>query len=210
MIYTQQHYLLTWYPIRMFYNWTKFCNHILIFKFQFNFKRYLLTNYTFLIKHILNIETWILDSKTQSSTKTRHDIEKSNKKYRPQKGLGKARLGSLKSPLVRGGGIIFGPMYKNVAKLLKTKPTKLTKEILLFNKRHRILILKQNSFYPISNFNEHIKYQLFKLGVPVTSKILLIWLENICVEQFCKIKIVNIKNVLTLDLLTADYIIFCI
>lgn len=41
--------------------------------------------------------------------KTRAEVAKSNKKPWKQKGTGRARAGSARSPLWRGGGIIFGP-----------------------------------------------------------------------------------------------------
>ncbi len=44
-----------------------------------------------------------------ASTKTRAEIAKSNKKPWRQKGTGRARAGTRRSPLWRGGGIIFGP-----------------------------------------------------------------------------------------------------
>ena len=42
-------------------------------------------------------------------TKTRREVAGSTRKLFRQKGTGNARTGSIKSPLHRGGGIIFGP-----------------------------------------------------------------------------------------------------
>ena len=42
-------------------------------------------------------------------TKTRGDRKGSGKKLWKQKGTGRARVGSVRSPLWRGGGVIFGP-----------------------------------------------------------------------------------------------------
>lgn len=43
------------------------------------------------------------------STKTRSEVSGSTKKMYRQKGTGSARAGSRRSPLRRGGGIVFGP-----------------------------------------------------------------------------------------------------
>ncbi|MDP2920499.1 MAG: 50S ribosomal protein L4 [Dehalococcoidia bacterium] len=44
-----------------------------------------------------------------ASTKTRANVRGSTRKLYRQKGTGKARAGSIKSPLRRGGGVVFGP-----------------------------------------------------------------------------------------------------
>ena len=44
-----------------------------------------------------------------ASTKTRSEVNRTSKKHHRQKGTGMARRGSLRSPLVRGGGVAFGP-----------------------------------------------------------------------------------------------------
>lgn len=44
-----------------------------------------------------------------ASTKTRSEVSRTSKKHHRQKGTGSARRGSLRSPIVRGGGVAFGP-----------------------------------------------------------------------------------------------------
>lgn len=44
-----------------------------------------------------------------AATKTRGEVSGSTRKLYAQKGTGRARRGSIKSPLLRGGGIVFGP-----------------------------------------------------------------------------------------------------
>ena len=44
-----------------------------------------------------------------ASCKTRAEVSGGGKKKKKQKGTGRARAGSLRSPLFAGGGVIFGP-----------------------------------------------------------------------------------------------------
>lgn len=56
-----------------------------------------------------------------ASTKTRSEIRGSAKKIRPQKGTGRARLGDKKSPMLRGGGVAFGPKPRDFSTDLPKK-----------------------------------------------------------------------------------------
>jgi large subunit ribosomal protein L4 len=58
-----------------------------------------------------------------ASTKTRHEVSGSGKKLWKQKGTGRARMGSIRSPLWRHGGTVHGPQphsyeYKLPRKML--------------------------------------------------------------------------------------------
>jgi len=56
-----------------------------------------------------------------ASTKTRGEVKGSNKKPWRQKGTGRARAGSIRSPLWRKGGVVFGPKPKEVYKELSKR-----------------------------------------------------------------------------------------
>ncbi|PPQ87026.1 hypothetical protein CVT25_000003 [Psilocybe cyanescens] len=75
-------------------------------------------------KDILHLcVTHHLDSLRQGSanTKTRGEVRGSGHKIRRQKGTGKARLGDAQSPMLRGGGVAFGPKPRDFSTKLPRK-----------------------------------------------------------------------------------------
>lgn len=59
-----------------------------------------------------------------ASTKTRKDIAGGGKKPYRQKGTGRARMGTIRSPLLRGGGTIFGPHPRSYEQKVNRKTMK--------------------------------------------------------------------------------------
>jgi large subunit ribosomal protein L4 len=62
-----------------------------------------------------------------ASTKTRKEVSGGGRKPWRQKGTGRARHGSIRSPLWRHGGVVFGPHPKDFAQKI---PQKIKKEAL--------------------------------------------------------------------------------
>ena len=56
-----------------------------------------------------------------ASTKTRHEVSGSGKKLWKQKGTGRARMGSIRSPLWRHGGTVHGPQPRDYSYSLPRK-----------------------------------------------------------------------------------------
>ena len=56
-----------------------------------------------------------------ASTKTRGEVTGSSRKLYRQKGTGNARAGSAKSPIRRGGGIMFGPKPRSYRQAMPRK-----------------------------------------------------------------------------------------
>ena len=73
----------------------------------------------------------------------------------------RARAGSTRSPLWRGGGVIFGPKMKNISKKINKKEKQLALRTILYNKQKQIIV-----------FNK------FELGEPKTAK----FLKNLVIE----------------------------
>ena len=76
-----------------------------------------------------------------SSTKTRSEVRGGGAKPWKQKGTGRARAGSNRSPLWKGGGVIFGPKPKKTVQKLNKKERQLALQTLLYNKRNNISVI---------------------------------------------------------------------
>lgn len=75
-------------------------------------------------KHLLHeVVKWQLAKRRKGThkVKTRGQVSGGGKKPLKQKGSGNARQGSIRSPLMRGGGVIFGPQPRSYAYSLPKK-----------------------------------------------------------------------------------------
>jgi large subunit ribosomal protein L4 len=92
----------------------------------------------------------ILANKRQGthSSKERADVSGSTRKLKKQKGTGTARAGSVKSPVFRGGGRVFGPRPRSYDFKLNKKVKSLARKSALTYKalEEAILVIEDFSF----------------------------------------------------------------
>ncbi len=81
-------------------------------------------------------------------TKTRGEVAGSGKKLWKQKGTGRARMGSVRSPLWKGGGTMFGPQPRDYSITLPLKMRHLAKKsaLSLKAKEFQIKVVEDFSF----------------------------------------------------------------
>ena len=79
-------------------------------------------------------------------SKERAEIAGSTKKIKKQKGTGTARAGSLKSPVFRGGGRVFGPRPRNYSFKLNKKLKQLARKSALAYKAQNNAIVVVEDF----------------------------------------------------------------
>jgi len=126
------------------------------------------------------------------STKTRSEVRGGGRKPWQQKGTGRARAGSSRSPLWKGGGVIFGPKPKKILLKLNKKERKLALQTLLYNKRNNISII-ENLETNVDLPKTKTFYTFCKnCGISLDQKILVITSKK---TDSLKLATRNIKNV---------------
>ena len=88
--------------------------------------------------------------------KNRSDVKGSGRKLYRQKGTGRARKGNIKSPVLRGGGVVFGPHPRSYDQKIPKKVKKLALKMALSSK------LIENELIVLDHFElEEIKTRKF-------------------------------------------------
>ena len=147
-----------------------------------------------------------------TSTKTRSEVRGGGRKPWKQKGTGRARAGSNRSPLWKGGGVIFGPKPKKIVLKLNKKERKLALQTLLYNKRNSISIIDN-----LENIIDVPNTKTFanicnNCGVNLEHKVLVIvskktTLLKLSIRNLKNVELISASNLNTLSLLKAKQIL---
>lgn len=147
-----------------------------------------------------------------ANTKTRSEVRGGGKKPWRQKGTGRARAGSLRSPLFAGGGIIFGPKPREFNLSMPAKSRRLALRSALSARTESIKVIKDFSAISAPKTKEFIKVLD---SLEVSGKILVIAEYNNAENQHLRLASRNVPNVKLIlpsninvkDLLEADQIV---
>lgn len=155
-----------------------------------------------------------LNSKTQGtvSTKTRSEVRGGGAKPWKQKGTGRARAGSNRSPLWKGGGVIFGPTPKKTILKMNKKERRLSLQTLLYNKKNNILIIENLETQMIEPKTKVFCEICNKCKINLNQKVLLIVAQKTkslkCATNNIKnLELISASNLNTFSLLKAKQII---
>ena len=145
-------------------------------------------------------------------TKTRSMVRGGGRKPWQQKGTGRARAGSNRSPLWKGGGVIFGPKPKTLSVKLNKKERQLALQTLLYNKKNKILVINNLE----SDILEAKTSQFVKIcencKISLKQKVLIIVSNKsvslkLATQNIKNIELILASNLNTLSLLKAKQII---
>jgi large subunit ribosomal protein L4 len=101
--------------------------------------------------HVLHeVVTMQLANRRSANPRVKHrgDVAGSTRKLYKQKGTGRARRGDIKSPLLRGGGVIFGPDGRTYAYQLPKKVRRLALKMALSSKLQEKALVVLDRFDP--------------------------------------------------------------
>jgi large subunit ribosomal protein L4 len=143
--------------------------------------------------------------------KERAEIKGSTKKIKKQKGTGTARFGSIKNPIFRGGGRIFGPRPRNYGFKLNKKVKQLArKSALTYKAKEESLIVLEDFTFEAAKTKE---YQQIKQNLNIVDKKSLLVLsetnKNIYLSSrnLQDAKTVTVSELTTYDILDAKTVI---
>lgn len=144
-------------------------------------------------------------------SKERAEITGSTRKLKKQKGTGTARAGSIKSPVFRGGGRVFGPRPRNYSFKLNKKVKRLARLSALSYKatENNVTVVEALNF-EAPKTKEYLKV-LSGLAV-VDTKTLLVTADTdknvyLSARNLPKAKVASISDLNTYDILHAEKLI---
>ena len=147
-----------------------------------------------------------------ASTKTRAEVRGGGRKPWRQKGTGRARAGSIRSPLWRGGGVIFGPKPRDFSTKMNRKERRLALRT-AFSSRLEDTIVVENFASELERpKTKEVISALQRWGVEPDAKVLLILKEvsdnvNLSTRNIATVKLIKATNLNVVDILHANKIV---
>lgn len=146
------------------------------------------------------------------STKTRAEVRGGGRKPWRQKGTGRARAGSNRSPLWKGGGVIFGPKPNKKNHKMNQKERQLALRTLIYNKWKNISVI-DNLEVLANNPNTKVFYDFCKnFNINLNQNLLIVVPEKtlslkLSTRNLKNVELISAANLNTLSLLKAKQII---
>jgi large subunit ribosomal protein L4 len=146
------------------------------------------------------------------STKTRAEVRGGGKKPWRQKGTGRARAGSSRSPLWRGGGVIFGPKPRDFSVKMNRKERRLALRTAFQSRAEDLIVVEPFADQFARPKTRQLLDAMERWGVDVSGRILLITAEKqemiyLSARNLENVKLITASNLNVYDVLAADQLV---
>nr|YP_010619119.1 Ribosomal protein L4 [Pterosiphonia complanata]WAX03132.1 Ribosomal protein L4 [Pterosiphonia complanata] len=147
-------------------------------------------------------------------SKTRSEVRGGGKKPWKQKGTGRARAGSSRSPLWKGGGIIFGPRKKIYKSKINKKEKRLAINTILANKFTNTIVINNILDHIVTPNTKNAISEIKKIGIKIEKKQKLLLIVDkktkplyLSFRNINNLELIEVHSINVLSLLKADTII---
>ena len=147
-----------------------------------------------------------------ASTLTRAEVRGGGRKPYKQKGTGRARQGSIRTPLRPGGGIVFGPKPRTYNLAMNRKERRLALRTALMARVEDLVVVKDFGASLEAPKTREITDALGRLGIAADTKVLII-LSNPSdvvrrsVRNLEKVNLISADQLNVFDLLNANSLV---
>jgi large subunit ribosomal protein L4 len=147
-----------------------------------------------------------------ASTLTRAEVAGGGRKPYKQKGTGRARQGSIRTPLRPGGGIVFGPKPRSYTLAMNRKERRLALRTALMSRVADITVVKGFAQGLESPKTREITAALQRFGIAADAKVLLVIdgaseEVRLSVRNLEKVKLIAADQLNVFDLLNASKLV---
>ena len=147
-------------------------------------------------------------------SKERAEVNRTTKKHHKQKGTGGARAGSLKSPIQRGGGTVFGPRPRNYGFKLNKKVKQLArKSALSIKAKSDNLKVVENFTFEVPKTTSFINV-MAALGLDKKKSLFIVgdYDKNLYLSSrnLQGVKVVNTSEISTYDIMNASEVVLSV
>lgn len=147
-----------------------------------------------------------------ASTLTRSEVRGGGRKPYKQKGTGRARQGSVRTPLRPGGGVIFGPKPRSYNLAMNRKERRSALRTALMARIDDITVVKDFGTSLEAPKTREITELLGRLGIAADTKVLIVLtnpseMVRRSVRNLDKVKLISANHLNVFDLLHANSLV---
>ena len=147
-----------------------------------------------------------------ASTLTRAEVRGGGRKPYKQKGTGRARQGSIRTPLRPGGGIVFGPKPRTYNLAMNRKERRLALRTALMARIDDVIVVKDFGAALEAPKTREVVDALGRLGVAADAKVLIVLtapseVVKRSVRNLEKVKLITADQLNVFDLLHANALV---